>query len=191
MAGETHRYGKMEWVFYIIILPLLFTALLSGVILQLMGFDITGSISQKFKALTGHQTTATVKTASSNDPTKLLKDSQDKVKTLQKTNQQLQDDLTAKKEQIDSLQKQVDSLKNQDSSQNNGTSGNSSAPTTDPLQTQADIYSQMSAANAAAILKNVPVSQAKKILAKMSDDNQASILQKMDPVIASQILSQP
>jgi flagellar motility protein MotE (MotC chaperone) len=192
MGEETHRYGKMEWVFYIIILPLLFTALLSGVILQFLGFDITGKIASAFKTVTGqHTAQTTTAKPKPGDPAKQLQDAQDKVKTLEKTKQQLEDDLAKKNSELSSLQKQASSPKSTDPQTAGSSSGTTAAPTppSDPLQDQADIYVQMSTTKAAAILGNLPVTKAKQILSKMTNDQEASILEKMDPVVASKILS--
>jgi flagellar motility protein MotE (MotC chaperone) len=73
---------------------------------------------------------------------------------------------------------------------NGGSTATQAAPPADPIQDQADIYTQMSAEKAAKILSNLPVTNIKKILSKMTSDQEASILEKMDPVLAGKILSQ-
>ncbi|MGZ4162438.1 MAG: magnesium transporter MgtE N-terminal domain-containing protein [Tumebacillaceae bacterium] len=196
MREDAHRYGKMEWIFYIIILPLLFTALLSGVILQFLGFDITGKITSAFSSLTGKQTAVQATTAKpkAGDAAKQSQADQDKIKTLEKTKQQLEDDLAKKNTEISELQKQADASQagttsNNSGSATDGSNAGTTTPPADPIQDQADIYAAMSASKAAAIIGNLPVTKAKQILAKMTNDEQASILQKMDPVVAGKIIS--
>src|SRR5690349_566664 len=122
MEAETHRYGKLEWLMYIVVLPLLFTALLSGINLQFLGFDITGKIATAAKQIPGvsqlvgkdSKSTTANGSAVSPEQTKQLQDAQDKLKAMETSKKQVEDDLVKKNAEIDSLKKQIDALKKKD-----------------------------------------------------------------------------
>jgi len=194
---ETQRYGKFEWVFYIVILPLLFTALLSGIILQFLGFDITGKIASAAReipvvnslfpeeegAKDGNQTAAP-------DTNQQLQETQDKAQALEKTKTQLENDLIKKNAEIEKLKKQNEAMKKEEATKNATGSGSTQEQAqVDPLLQKAKVYVEMSPAKAAAIMSQLPVTEVKQILTKMSADQQAAILEKMEPAIASKVLS--
>jgi flagellar motility protein MotE (MotC chaperone) len=205
MGAETHRYGKLEWLFYIVILPLLFTALLSGIILQFLGFDITGKITSAAKQLPGvnyffpDDPKTQVATADGSEPTASVQSLQDKLQSTESANKQLQDDLKKKNSEIDQLKKQIDTYKKKASadasgSQSNGASPNAGAAASeesakpDPVKQQAQVYAEMSAAKAAAILDQLSATEARRVLEKMTKDQQAAILEKMEPAKAALIM---
>ena len=188
---ETHRYGKLEWIFYIVVLPLLFTALLSGIILQFLGFDITGKVANAAKHVPGvskllpqdQQATAD-STPSQPDPVQQKQEAEDKAKALESAKKQLEDDLVKKNAEIDQLKKQAEADKKKQAAEEE-----EAAPPPDPVKDMAKVYAQMSPAKAAAIMSNLSVTEAKEILSKMSSSQKAAILEKMEPLIASKILS--
>ena len=44
-------YSKLEWLFYIVILPMLFTAILAGVFMSFLGYDIIGSLQKSVSSV--------------------------------------------------------------------------------------------------------------------------------------------
>lgn len=195
MEAETHRYGKLEWLFYIVVLPLLFTALLSGIILQFLGVDVTGKIASGAKQIPGvsylfpSEEQAMPVTAEAEEQQK--QELNDQMQALESENKQLEEDLTKKNAEIDRLKKQVDSLKKaKEGDTGAGASATSVEPkTVDPLTEQANVYAEMSSSKAAAIMVELSASEAKRILDKMNSEQKASILEKMEPAIAAQILA--
>jgi flagellar motility protein MotE (MotC chaperone) len=189
---ETHRYGKLEWFFYIVVLPLLFTALLSGIILQFLGFDITGKVANAAKHVPGvskllpqdQQETADSTPSTQPDPVQQKQEAEDKAKALENSKKQLEDDLVKKNAEIDQLKKQAEADKKKQDAEDA-----EAAPPPDPVKDMAKVYAQMSPAKAAAIMSNLSVTEAKEILSKMSSSQKAAILEKMEPLIASKILS--
>jgi flagellar motility protein MotE (MotC chaperone) len=209
MGGETHRYGKLQWLFYIVILPLLFTALLSGIILQFLGFDITGKITSAAKHLPGvhylFPEDPKTATADGSKPAASEPAVQDKIKSAESANKQLQDDLNKKNSEIDQLKQQVDNYKKKASADASGTQANASTPNAstpnandptastvpakpDPIKQQAQVYAAMSASKAAAILNQLSATEVRRVLDKMTKDQQAAILEKMDPTKAALIM---
>jgi len=203
---ETQRYGKMEWIFYIVILPLLFTALLSGIILEFLGFDITGKIanaarqipvvSSMFPEEPGQEGAGEGQKAA--DPAEQLQAVQDKADTLEKSKTQLESDLVKKNAEIEKLKKQIAASRDRDKEKSatgagSGSSSGSATPAeeepVDPVQQQANVVSQMSASKAAALMSQMSVTEAKRIFAKMTPEQQAAILEKMEPAVASKMLA--
>jgi flagellar motility protein MotE (MotC chaperone) len=191
MQETERRYSGMEWVFYIIILPMLFTALLVGIILQFLGYDITGKIGHAARSLPVINKIMPAdpnEVAADNaavDPAKQLQDAQDQVQSLENSKKQLEDDLVKKDSEIEKLKKQIEDLKKKPDAQKD----DSATAATDPYVQQAQVYSQMNASKAAVIMAQLSVTEAKRIMAKMTNDQKAAILEKMDPAIASKILS--
>ncbi|MBL0388913.1 hypothetical protein JJB07_20155 [Tumebacillus sp. ITR2] len=195
MQESEHRYSGMEWTFYIVILPMLFTALLVGIILQFLGWDITGKIGHAARAIPGvskilpaepQETAANGETQA--DPAKQLQDAQDQIKSLEDTKKQLESDMVKKDSEITNLKKQIDDLKKKPDAKKDG-STTGTASTTDPFVQQAQVYAQMSPTKAAAVMSQLSVTEVKHIFSKMTNEQQAAILEKMDPAIASKILS--
>ena len=188
---ETHRYGKLEWFFYIVVLPLLFTALLSGIILQFLGFDITGKVANAAKHVPGvskllpqDEQAADSAASAQPDPVRQKQEAEDKAKALESSKKQLEDDLVKKNAEIDKLKQQVEAEKKKQAD-----GEEEAAPPPDPVKDMAKVYAQMSPAKAAAIMSNLSVTEAKEILSKMTSSQKAAILEKMEPLIASKILS--
>ena len=189
---ETHRYGKLEWFFYIVVLPLLFTALLSGIILQFLGFDVTGKAANAARHVPGvskllpedKQAVAEPSAESVQQNLEQQKqEAEDKAAALADAKQQLEDDLVKKNAEIDKLKQQMEDEKKQEEE------GEEATPPPDPIKELAKVYSQMSPSKAAAIMTNLSVTEAKQIFAKMTSAQRAAILEKMEPAIASKILS--
>ncbi|KEO82933.1 magnesium transporter MgtE N-terminal domain-containing protein [Tumebacillus flagellatus] len=195
MQESERRYSGMEWTFYIIILPMLFTALLVGIILQFLGWDITGKIGHAARAIPGvskilpAEETQSAADGDKPDPAQQLQDAEDQIKALEDSKKQLESDMSKKDTEISNLKKQIDDLKKKaDATAKNGTSAGGAAAA-DPYVQQAQVYSQMSPAKAAAVMSQLSVTELKHIFSKMTNEQQAAILEKMDPAIASKVLS--
>lgn len=189
MEQEAHRYGKLEWFLYIVVLPLLFTALLSGIILQFLGVDVTGKIVSAARTIPVVNQVLPSDEQAADAPSpqeeqaKQLQAAQDKTQALEKSKAQLEEDLVKKNAEIEKLKKQLEDLKKKESEQT------AKQPVKDPVKEQALVYAEMSPAKAADILSKLAVTDAKKILSKMSSDEQAAILEKMDSTIATRIMT--
>jgi len=187
---EAHRYGKLEWFFYIVVLPLLFTALLSGIILEFLGVDVTGKVVNAAKHVPGvskllPQDEQAVQPDAATVQSQLeqqKQEAEDKAAALADAKEQLEDDLVKKNAEIDKLKQQIEADKKQEEDEE-------AVPPPYPVKELAKVYSQMSPSKAAAIMTNLSVTEAKEIFSKMTSAQRAAILEKMEPVIASKILS--
>ncbi|HEU4964245.1 MAG TPA: hypothetical protein VFV52_10395 [Bacilli bacterium] len=195
MEAENHRYSGFQWVLYIVILPLLFTALLSGIILQFFGFDIAGKVADAARSIpvVGQWLPDAEDEATANlDPAEQLAQAQTQVTKLEADSKQLQSDLDKKDAEIERLKQQIEDLKKKKAAAaaQADAENDSVAQADDSLVAQAKVYAEMSPSKAAPILGQLSVTLAKQILDNMTIDQQAAILEKMDPAIAGQILSQ-
>ncbi|ASS75647.1 hypothetical protein CIG75_12040 [Tumebacillus algifaecis] len=180
-----HRYSKMEWLFYIIILPLLFTALLSGIILQFLGFDVTGKIANAAREipvvssfLPEEEETVTGQPSADAEKQKRIQELQDKVTALESEKQQTESDLKKKDGEIARLKAKLAEFETKtDKTQK------------DPILAQAEVYADMKPSKAALVLSQLSVTEAKQLLSKMSSSAQAAILEQMEPAIAAKIMS--
>lgn len=189
MEQETHRYGKLEWLLYIVVLPLLFTALLSGIILQFLGVDVTGKIVSAARTipvvsqvLPAEEKPADAPTAEQ-EQAKQLQETQDKAQALEKTKTQLEEDLVKKNAEIEKLNKQLEDLKKKE------TEEATKKPAKDPVKEQALVYAEMSPAKAAAIMEQLSVTEVKQLLSKLTSDQQAAIVEKMQPAFAARVMA--
>lgn len=204
MEAENHRYSGFEFVLYIIILPLLFTALLSGIILQFFGFDVTGKIADAARAVP-----VVGEWLPEEDPDKdltpeeKLAKAKGQVETLEAGKTQMQEELAKKDAEIERLNKQIEEMKEKKKkeAEKAEADANTAAVGTgevaeeekqpeDPVEVQAKVFAEMSASKAALVMSKLSVTEAKLILAKMTFEEQAAILQNMKPEIAGQIVSQ-
>ncbi|BCJ85263.1 magnesium transporter MgtE N-terminal domain-containing protein [Effusibacillus dendaii] len=187
MAEQTERnYGKMEWLFYMIILPLLFTSVMVGLVLQLMGYNVTGKLLTVARHTPGLSAIIPPDEATKQEQSqvsklqKMLEDVKQALGMSQQTNDLLKADLDTKNSELAKLQQQAaDKLKADQQLQQNMAQ----------WKQQAKMYSNMSPQNAASILSQMPVADAKNILSVMNADAKASILEKMDPQKAAGIES--
>jgi flagellar motility protein MotE (MotC chaperone) len=188
---KENSYSKTEWILYIIILPFIFTIILTFFILQFIGYNIADKVTGYFKQIpVVKNAVSSTKDASSGTQ----KDSSE-VRQLEKQMnelnlqvselQKLRDSLLKSQEQKDALisqlrnqiftlQKQLDDKKAEE----------------DKQKADAALYEDMSPGKAAAILEAMPNEQARNILNHLSTDAKAAILEKMDPKKVPQLVSQ-
>lgn len=183
---KERTYGKMEWFFYIIILPLLFTGLISGIVLQFMGYDVTG----KLMSVARH----TPVISSIVPPDEQTKQELSEVRKLQsqldeaqKALTQVQQSASTSKQDLSAKEAELNKLKEQMKQSNQQSSDQQTAD--EYWKKQAKVYSQMSPKNAAGLLSALPMNQAKAILDRLGVDDKASILEKMDPKTAALLQS--
>lgn len=179
---EKRDYGKLEWFFYIIVLPLLFTGLISGIVLQFMGYDVTGklmSIARKTPVISSIVPPDEATKKERSEVRKLqsqLNESMQAFEAAQKSLQTLKQDLAGKEAELNKLKQADEDAKKQKQEQQAADAY---------WKKQAAVYSEMSPKNAAGILTAMPLNEARAILGRMDLDVKASILEKMDPKVVS------
>lgn len=185
-----NSYSKRDWFIYFIFIPGVFTLLLSGLILQFLGYNVTGKMVNWLKQIPGiNQTFSTSadkgggETGKSDTVQQLqqkISDLNGQITALQKVRDDLLKSQAQKDAQIAQLQNQIFTLQKQLDQQK---------ASANKVNNQAAVYEQMSPAKAAALLQAMPISQAKTIFTRLPSDTQAAILEKMSPQLANQLMS--
>lgn len=181
METEKQEYGKFQWFFFVIFIPIIFTLTLVGVILTVAGFDVLGKAKTTLaevpvveKLFKDDQQKETI----SAEPTK-EKEAQEEKEKLEKTIEEqtemisaLEQDVTIKEkenqkltQEISSLEKQLADLKNTETETNS--------------KDIAKLYDNMSSKKAAEIIPNLTQEDALLILTSLDDKQVADILSKM------------
>lgn len=179
---EERSYGKLEWLFYIIIIPLLFTGLLSGVVLQIMGYDVTGKLMSVARSTPVISSIVPPDDATKKERSEIRKlqaqldEANKQLDALKQTNAQLTDEVAAKDSQLNQQQQKKDEQKKQETAAQSAD---------DYWKGQARMYADMSPKKAAEILAAIPVVEARAVLGRMSSDGKVAILEQMDPKIVS------
>ncbi|BAU27671.1 flagellar motility protein MotE (MotC chaperone) [Aneurinibacillus soli] len=186
--AEEQSYSKMEWFFYIIFIPLLFTLVLSAIIAQMFGYNVVGMLAKGLNqvpvveklipdsaAPNSKKTTQTETTPAKSDA---------RVSDLQKQ-------LDLKNKEIDKLkQKQQEEKKMQDQAQQATSAQTTAAQASQQKATEerlkemkqlAKIYTAMSAGKAAPIFEKMPPEEAANLLQVMKPEDRSSIMAKMNP----------
>jgi len=182
---EEREYSKLEWFFYMILIPALFATLLGGVLLTFLGVDVLGNVLKWANSIPyvekiipgeGDETDPEVRA------TKQLEEMQAKQTAAQQQIAALQEEAEKKDATIQALEQQVENLKKQLEEKQ---------ATKEERQRQyqdlAKMYTNMSAKNAAAIIENLSLEEAVAVLTTMKPQQRAEILAKMDPKQAADI----
>ncbi|EJL47074.1 hypothetical protein BAG01nite_06780 [Brevibacillus agri] len=187
---EEREYGRLEWFFYMIVIPALFASLLGGVLLSLLGVNVLGnvlhwanSIPYVEKLVPDEYDTL------SGEEEKKEPDTEKQVATLQQDQAKNQQQISALKEEaakkdatIQALEKQVQDL-NKLMEEQRASEEERQKQFTD----LAKVYTTMSAKNAAAIIENLSLDESVAVMTKMKPNQRADILAKMDPKKAADI----
>ncbi|GIQ68642.1 hypothetical protein XYCOK13_14660 [Xylanibacillus composti] len=191
---EKSSYGMMERIIGIIVIPVLFTVILTVVLLSLFGFDVSRSILE-----TANQIPLLNRVIPDPKPDDALlaDDAADsaaqpapKAEDLQELRQQIEsltlekeageEQLKQREEEIRQLREQIQTMQDRDER---------ASITEEEYEAQiaqvAKIYSDMSASKAAPIMENMTLSERVLLLSKMKTSAQVAILEKMNPQTAA------
>lgn len=174
--------GKIQWFFFVVLIPLLFAIAVALVVLNFAGVDVEDAV-KKYGAnipgvskLVADKDTIHVEEKLRKDIVDLEatnKEQVDKISNLEKEIEKRDTELEQLQAEIDELTEQ---LNNEDSEKAN----------TEKTKSEVSkAFESMSAKNAAAIVAELQESEALNILQALSTDTLSSILEKMDPVQAA------
>lgn len=175
---EGSKTSKFQWVFFVLIIPILFSFLLFFIILTLGGVNIGKESKEIMKNIPFLE-----KYADDNRKEKLINNLQ---KQQERLELQLQDKLEYEKklkqdgirkdQQISSLQAEIKSLKLKSSKGETELKGNVIVT-----------FTEMKPKNASKILSEMPIDDAYRVLIKLPSNTAASILENMDASVAAQL----
>lgn len=186
MEKEKKEYGKLQWFFFVILIPIIFTLTLVIVILSVAGFDVFGKTKMALAEIPVVEKLfkdeeKETKDTSGKDVSEAATDNEakaEKLKLEQKIDEQdieidaLEKDLSLKEKEVQNLNQEVKSLEEQLESLDN----------VEPEKKSRDIaklYDNMSSKKAAEIIPNLKEAEAMLILTSLDDKQVADILTKM------------
>lgn len=190
--SSERNYSKLEWFFYIIVLPVIFISIITITLLWFLDYDVKTGFLKTFNKVPVIEKLI--------DDDKLIEDrhkSENPSKEeMQLTLEEFQNELEEKdillakaeedaseneneiarlKAQIEDLEAKLNEKNTLDMERENEIAG------------LAQIYSNMNPKNAANIISNMSIEEAVLILSQMNVDSKSKILEKMDPKTAAEI----
>ena len=187
---EKSSYGGLERFIYIFLLPVLFTVVLTGVLLTLFDFQVKDTIyniGRKIPIINyivpDEETTEdtginpTNATIQNDDQIEILQTS---LSTKETEIDQLQSELQSKEESLKTLEESVQKLILEQE-----TVAVNSEEYRKQLKSLANMYSNMTASKAAPILENLTLPELVLVLYEMDSDDRGRILEKMNPKTAA------
>ncbi|GAB7388220.1 hypothetical protein BSNK01_20570 [Bacillaceae bacterium] len=188
-STEEKAYSKTEWLFYIIILPLAFTLMLTLILLQMLGYNMAGTlldlgnkIPYVEKLIPDRATEAGAATADEDDDPDILKEklalADRTIVEQRKQIDQLQEKISERESEIQRLEAELAKMK-QDMQQK--TEQEAQQEREKDLKELSALYASMSPSKAAPILENLTLEEALLVLRAMDNEARADILEKMDP----------
>lgn len=181
-------YSKLQWLFYIIIVPLFFTMFLVGVIFFFLGINVIDpalAVGQKVPGLSAilpepkenidSEQSVEVTEESLLDSEKRLSESEENINRLER-------EVALKSEEIEELLSQIEQLKS-DSEEKRF----SEEERLTKLKDLATIYGGMSTSRSAAILENLTLQEAALIMQQLNATQQSSVMAKLEAPFAANL----
>jgi len=187
---EKSSYGTIERFIYIILLPILFTAILTGVLLTLFDYDVKNvvyNIGRKIPIINNIVPKEQIAGADTGNPASESIQLDQQVMDLtdasaEKDNKILQLEVEAKSrdKQISQLEESVEKFVLEQE-----TNAMNSEEYRKQLKNLASMYAGMTASKSAPILENLTMPELVLVLYEMSAEDQGRILEKMNPKTAA------
>jgi len=190
--SSERNYSKLEWFFYIIILPVIFVSIITFTLLWFLDYDVKANLLVAFNKIPviekliddeqliedGHI---------SKDPSKeemqlALEGYKNELDEKDILLAKAEEDSLAKDNEIAMLNARIDELEVKLNEKNT-----SAVKQEDEIAELAKVYSNMSPKNAANIISNLSIEEAVLIMNQMNVDSKSKILEKMDPETAATI----
>jgi flagellar motility protein MotE (MotC chaperone) len=188
--GEKSSYGSLERFIYILLLPIVFTAILTGVLLTLFDYDVKNvvySIGRNIPIISNIvPEDPSAQTIAGNPADESIQLDQ-QIKQLSTTSAEKDNQITKLEENLKSRDDQITQL--EDSIEKlileQEVNANNSVEYRKQLKNLAGMYAEMSTRKAAPILENLTMPELVLILYEMSSEEQGQVLEKMNPKTAA------
>lgn len=180
-------YSKLEWLFYIVIFPLFFTLILTGLLLTFLGEDVIDSaiaFGHKVPGLSNILPNSKSEIEENNEENK-EQSLQETLNHLEQSSSEvklLQGEVKDKEVEIGQLKEQITLLENDLVSKQITEEERKSK-----LRELASIYEGMSAKKAAAIIENLTLNEASLIIGQMPKNLQSSVMASLNPETAANV----
>lgn len=189
---EKSSYGAFERFLYIFFIPILFTLILSGVLLSLFGYNVKDTVLRIGNSIPlvnkvipdpAEQFTRAGTTDLDLDASSVSERVGQLTKKIEQKETELQQllDSGAKKDQT--IKELQDEIKELETKLANKTQNADQYE--EQIKNLAALYADMTPSKSAAILENLTMPELVLVLSKMNADNRVGVLEKMDPKIAA------
>lgn len=192
---EERKHSRLEWFFYIILLPFLFTIALTGLLLTLLGYDVTNQV-----LIWGNKVPYVEKVLPEpRIPDEMIVEQPEYEKQVAELNQQLSglnEEIQQKQFELESIQKEketaeqsIQKLKDQmiELQKQMEDDRLNDEQRKQKINELAKLYADMSASKAAPILSNLSMEEGVLVLEAMKPDERAAIVSKLDPKKAADL----
>lgn len=185
--AEERSYSRLEWFFYIIFIPLLFTLVLSAIIAQMFGYNVVGVLAKELNQIPVIE--KLIPDAAIDRPPSEKEETKTDKKDV--TVADLKTQLAVKEREVNELKKKA-KLEEQKAKQlQQGDAKASQEQMNEEKQKQiknlAKVYTTMSAGKAAPIMEKMSPEEAGQLLLVMKPEERSAIMAKMDPKTAADL----
>jgi flagellar motility protein MotE (MotC chaperone) len=181
-------YSKIQWLFYIIIVPTIFTLLLVGIILTFLGVNVVDSVlstGQKVPGLSSilpEPKEPVMQESDDQAPEPSLPEAELRASESEQEIGRLENELAQKTEEVETLTEQMEQLKKDMEDERL-----SEEERLSNLRELAQIYVEMSTSKSAAILENLSIQESALIMNQMASKDKSAIMSKLPPTYAAKL----
>lgn len=181
-------YSIIQWLFYIILVPLIFTIFLIGVIFFFLGINVIDpalAAGQKVPGLSAILPEPKEEKDSEHSLETIevsLHDSEQRVSQSEEEISRLKREIALKSEEVKQLLDQIDQLQAESE-----VTKLSDEERLTKLRELASIYGGMSTSRAAAILENLTLREAALIMKQLTTTQQSAVMAKLEPLYAANL----
>lgn len=181
METEKQEYSKLQWFFFVIFIPVVFTLTLVFIILSVAGFDVLGKAKSTITNIPVVENLVNKEKENPEESAIALKEqeTQEENKKLEKTIEEqatmisaLESDVGAKEKEVQKLTQEISSLEKQ-------IEEIAKAEEESQSRDIGKLYDNMSSKKAAELIPNLTQDDALLILSSLDDKQVADILSKM------------
>lgn len=191
METEKSGYGGLERFLYLFFIPVVFTVILTVVLLSMFGYNVMDSVlraANKVPLLEyvvpdpkdKPSDALNVADQTSKDPAK-EDELNEKIRLLEEELEQGQLAIQSKQEQVQQLETEISDLQ-----QLLADTLTAQSEAAEEIKTLAKVYAEMTPSKAAPVLAQMGIDERMLVLGQMKPSDQKRILEKMDPAIAAE-----
>lgn len=198
MENEVEKtYGKLEWFLYMIFLPLMFTVILTAILLQFLGYNVKGellkwgnSIPYVEKVIPGSNPKPKPADSAGEKASQKSEEDQKKITELNQKLEQERDKLAKLEAEAKAKDVEIEKLKRETERMRQQIEAAKKEQDENPKREVAQLYTSMSPSKAAPIMAEMPMNEAVKILKLLKQNERSAILAKLEPKMAAEITSE-
>lgn len=177
------KYNKLQWFFFVIVIPLLFAIAIALVVMTIAGLNVFDMVEEYGEKIPGIATLLDKKEVStSKDEVETvfslratIEDQKDEIANLQGEIDSKQTEIVASQEEIEKLTNEIKILQEKEKQ------------ATIKLEELAKVYETMSSKKSSAILAAMANEDALDIISTMNNTARAAVLEKMEPTKAAEL----